>query len=92
VRLRRWDYEDWQVVPLSHGYTEQNRGIGVADMALAIRNGRKQRASGELAYHVLDIMQSLYDASTQRKYVDLQSTVERPAPLPVGLMPGKLDA
>jgi predicted dehydrogenase len=91
VRLRRWDHEDWQVVPLSHGYTDQNRGLGVADMALAIRNGRKQRASGELAYHVLDIMQSLYDASNQRKYVDLQSTVERPAALPVGLMPGKLD-
>lgn len=91
VRIKRWDHEAWTEVPLTHGYTAQNRGIGVADMAMAIKNGRKQRASGELAYHVLDIMHSLYDAANERRYVDLKSTVERPAALPVGLMPGELD-
>ena len=91
VRVKRWDHENWTEVPLTHGYTAQNRGIGVADMAKAIKNGRKQRASGQLAYHVLDIMHSLYDASRERRYVDLQSTVEQPKPLPVGLMPGELD-
>ena len=38
---------------------ENSRGLGVADMAHAMRSGRPHRASGELAYHVLDIMQSI---------------------------------
>jgi len=91
VRVKRSNHEGFIEVPLTHGYTEQNRSIGVADMALAIKSGRPHRASGDLAYHVLDIMHSLYDASRERKYVDLESTVERPAALPVGLRPGKLE-
>ncbi|MGB9586736.1 MAG: gfo/Idh/MocA family oxidoreductase, partial [Armatimonadota bacterium] len=55
------------------------------------RSGRKHRASGELAYHVLDIMHAFHDASDQGKRVDLESTCERPAALPVGLKPGTLD-
>ena len=37
-------------------YNENTRGIGPADMAYAIRAGRAHRASGELAYHVLEAM------------------------------------
>jgi predicted dehydrogenase len=91
VRIKRQDHEGFIEVPLTHGYTEQNRGIGVADMALAIKSGRPHRASGDLAYHVLVLMHAFYDASRERRYVDLQSKVERPAALPVGLTPGKLE-
>jgi len=83
--------EGWKEVSLTHGYEENSRGIGVADMAYALRSGRKHRASGELAYHVLDIMHAFHDASDQGKRVDLESTCERPAALPVGLKPGTLD-
>jgi predicted dehydrogenase len=91
IRVRRHDYEGWQEVPFSHGYAEANRGLGVADMAYAIRSGRPHRASGAMAYHVLDIMQTLYDASDQQQVVKVQSTVERPAAFPVGLRPKTLD-
>lgn len=91
VRIKRWDSENWIEAPLSHGYTEQNRGIGVADLAYALRSGRPHRASGALAYHVLDTMHALYDASRERRYVDLESQPERPAALPVGLTPRTLD-
>lgn len=83
--------EGWKEVSLTHGYEENSRGIGVADMAYALRSGRKHRASGELAYHVLDIMHAFHDASDQGKRVDLESTCVRPAALPVGLKPGTLD-
>ncbi len=90
VRLYRADEREWQQVPHTHS-TDVGRGIGVADMAYALRYGRKHRPSGELAYHVLDLMHAFHDASREERHIHLQSTCERPAPLPVGLAPGTLD-
>jgi predicted dehydrogenase len=73
----------WREVPLTHDYLD-NRGIGVADMAYALRTGRSPRASGEMAYHVLDIMQAFEDASREGRHIELTSTCRRPAPLPLG--------
>ncbi len=91
VRLWRRETRAWQEAPLTHGYTGNNRGLGVADMAQALRSGRPHRASGELAYHVLDIMEALHDASREGRHVVLTSTCSRPAALPVGLREGEID-
>ncbi|MEW6360243.1 MAG: Gfo/Idh/MocA family oxidoreductase [Planctomycetota bacterium] len=88
IRIRRMDYAEWREVPLAFSYFEQSRGIGLADMAQGIRSGRPHRASGELAYHVLDLMHAFHDASDAGKYVEIGSTCERPAPLPLGLVEG----
>lgn len=90
VKLRR-PGGDWMNMPLSHIYAENSRGIGVADMAYALRSGRKHRTNGEMAYHVLDAMHAFHDASDQGKHIMLESTCERPAPLPIGLRNGQLD-
>ncbi|MDQ3815471.1 MAG: gfo/Idh/MocA family oxidoreductase, partial [Armatimonadota bacterium] len=84
VRVRRAGASEWSEVPLIHSYNEPGRGIGVADMAYALRSGRPHRASGELAYHVLDIMHAIHDASDQNRHIELQSTCARPDPLPLG--------
>ena len=81
----------WKEMPLSHIYAENSRGIGVADMAAALRSGRKHRANGEMTYHVLDIMHAFHDSSDTGKHVQMKSTCDRPAPLPVGLTPGRID-
>ena len=91
VRLRRAGAGEWSLMPHSHGYAENSRGIGVADMAYALRSGRPHRASGELTYHVLDVMHAFHDSSEQGRHIELQSTCERPAPLPMGLRHGTLD-
>jgi predicted dehydrogenase len=91
VRLWRLGASQWSEVPLTHGYADNARGIGVADMACALRSGRPHRANGQLAYHVLDIMHAFHDASREGKHVELASTCARPAPLPMGLAHGKLD-
>ncbi len=82
---------DWQEVPLSHPNDENSRSMGVADMAYALRSGRPHRASGDLAYHVLDLMHAFHEASEAGGAVRLGSTCERPTALPVGLAPGFLD-
>jgi predicted dehydrogenase len=85
VRLRRRGEKEWLEMPLTHANPEKARGLGVADMARAIRSRRPHRASGELAYHVLDVMHAFHDASDSRRQVTLKSTCEGPAPLPLGL-------
>jgi predicted dehydrogenase len=91
VLVRRAGTSQWSEVPLTHGYTQQSRGIGVADMACALRSGRPHRANGDLAYHVLDIMHAFHRASREGVHVELTSTCSRPAPLPLGLAEGTLD-
>ncbi len=97
VQVRAAGDKEWYDVPLTHSDTV-GRGIGVADMAYALTYGRPHRASGALAYHVLDVMEAFEDASRSGAHVELTSGVDpvtgqsvRPAALPVGLEPGTLD-
>jgi predicted dehydrogenase len=91
VRVRRAGVQEWTEIPLSHS-SEVGRGIGVADMAYGIRCGRPHRANGDLAYHVLDLMQSFIEASDSEHHIHVQTTCERPVALPIGLPAGVLDA
>lgn len=76
----------WREMPLTHGFTDNSRGLGIADLAGAIRGadygGGPARASGELAYHVLDIMHATLESSERGQHVTIESTVDRPAALP----------
>jgi predicted dehydrogenase len=90
VRLRRAGADEWQEIPLTHS-DSVGRGIGLADMAQAIRSGRDHRANGEVAYHVLDIMEAIGESSSQERHINIQSSCSRSAPLPLGLLPGRLD-
>ncbi|MBW7458712.1 gfo/Idh/MocA family oxidoreductase, partial [Paenibacillus sepulcri] len=81
VKLRKAGGE-WEEIALTHGYTDNNRGIGVADMARAINEGGPHRATGELAYHVLEAMHGFHDASRDGKHYNMESTCERPQPMP----------
>jgi predicted dehydrogenase len=84
--------EEWRTIPTEHSYADDNyRIIGVADMAQAIRTGRAHRASGALAYHVLEVMTAFQRSSDSGAVVSIESRPERPAMLPVGLATGELD-
>jgi predicted dehydrogenase len=76
---------EWQPVPTEHAYADGNyRIIGAADMALAIRENRPHRASGELAFHVLEVMEAFDRSSQVGGFVTIESRPERPAPMPAG--------
>ena len=68
---------DWVDIPPSHT-TNIGRGAGVADMAYAIQSGRPHRASGELAFHALEVMLALEESSEQGRHIDIASTIEQP--------------
>ena len=90
VRVRRADAEVWSEIPLTHD-ASMFRGVGVADLAYALRSGRPHRASGDLAWHVLDLMHAILDSAESGRHQQIGSGVARPAPLPTGLAPGYLD-
>ena len=83
---------DWEPVPTQHRYADGNyRIIGAADMAHAIRAKRPHRASGELAFHVLEVMEAFQASSDRGTHVTIESRPARPAMLPTNLAPGMLD-
>jgi len=90
VRVRRAGAEDWSEIPLTHD-ASMLRGVGVADLACALRSGRPHRASGDLAWHVLDLMHAILESGESGRHQHISSGVARPAPLPTGLAPGYLD-
>lgn len=77
--------DDWTEVP-AEGSTE-GRGIGVLDMARALRNGGRPRAAAPLALHVLDVMESLAESTATHRTVTVESTCDIADPLPADWSP-----
>jgi predicted dehydrogenase len=82
VFLRRPDSRELDELPCQHGYNQDSRGVGVADMAAGIAHGRPHRAAGEMAAHVVDIVNALHESADQARRVTLTTTCPQPAPLP----------
>lgn len=78
---------EFREVPVAAGYADAGRGYGLADLARGIETGRPHRASGELAFHVLEIMEAVLRAGAEHEVVTLTSTVERPEVVPLGARP-----
>ncbi len=74
---------DWQAhAPQS--FTGRHRGLGVADMAEALRSGRQHRANGEMALHVLEAMDAVLRAAEKNAPVSLRTRCARPDPVNPG--------
>jgi predicted dehydrogenase len=81
---------EWNEIPHTHS-DKVGRGIGLADMAVGLLSGREHRANGDVAYHVLDIMEAVVESSDSNRHIQIESSCQRSAPLPMGLLPGRLD-
>lgn len=57
------------------------RGLGVAEMAITIGQGKAPRAGAELAYHVLETILAVDRSARERSAVDVLSRPARPEPL-----------
>jgi predicted dehydrogenase len=80
IRLRRAGDDDWSAVPAKGPDT--GRGLGVLDLARALRAGTPHRASGELAQHVLELMTAIAGSAETGAFVPIDSTCSAPALLP----------
>ena len=80
VRLYRQSTQEWEEVPLDPGFSDNARGIGLADLVRAKLHGGVHRANDDLANHVLEIMQVTQEAGDLGAIQTLKTTCERPAP------------
>ncbi|MDR2484486.1 MAG: Gfo/Idh/MocA family oxidoreductase [Treponema sp.] len=74
------------VLPPTHAYSGNDRGIGPAELAWSLRKGRKPRTSKEMAFHGLELLLGLYESSESKKFYRMTSTFERPAAIPRGYL------
>jgi predicted dehydrogenase len=82
---------EWQNVDTEMPYANGNyRSIGLADMAHAIASSGPHRASGDLALHVLEVMEAFEKSSRSGSVIEITTPVERPAPLAHSLVGGRL--
>lgn len=71
-------------IPFTHGFQEQSRGLGAAEMAWSILEDRPHRASKELACHVLEIVHGIFTSIEDKRNYRMTTKFEIPAILPEG--------
>ncbi len=64
---------------------EWSRGVGIADMAWALRTGRPPRLSAEMSCHTLEVVKGILESGRTGRAVETKYRFERPAPLLTGL-------
>ncbi len=86
VRLKRHRDAEWTVLEPAVGLfgavgtrEQHRRGLGVRDLANAVEGGA-HRANASFAFHVLEALCAVEEASQQARVVELDSTCERPEP------------
>jgi predicted dehydrogenase len=88
---KRGKGEEWTKVPVTQPYADGNyRSLGVADMAAAILENRPHRANGDLALHVLEVMEAFGTASSEGRTINIETPVQRPEPLATSLKDGRI--
>jgi predicted dehydrogenase len=85
VQLRTLDAPAWRTLPVSAGFVDAGRGYGLADLATTPPDA-EPRAGATLAFHVLDVMESLLEAARLGHTVGLRSTCPRPRAVPLGTL------
>lgn len=83
VKLKSKGASEFRDMPLTHGNTTNSRGIGLADMAEAILEGKDHRANSDLTFHVLEAMHAFHISSEQGKHYTMTSSVAQMPPLEV---------
>ena len=78
-------------IPLCFDYPENSRALGLAEMAAALKAGRRPRASYKQTLHVLEVLTGFERAVKEGGYLELTTKFEREAPMPQGLPHGVLD-
>lgn len=78
-RLPKWQHA-FAVPNQRHGegMMANYRASGLADMALAILDGRPHRCSLEMSLHVIDVMTGILKSGETGRFVTMRTTCERP--------------
>lgn len=82
VKIRVLGGDRWDTLPVSAGYIDASRGVGIVDWVTGSAR-RAPRAGSELAFHVLEVMMAISASAESGQRKTVTSTVDRPAPVPL---------
>lgn len=74
------------VLPHTHAYDGDDRGVGVAEMAWSLRKGRTPRAHKEMAYHALELLTGVIESGQNGRFYEMKSSFSQQPPLPRGYL------
>lgn len=74
------------VHPFTHAYDGDERGLGAADMAWALRTQRTPRTHKEMAYHALEVLCGAVESGKCGSFYTLGSTFKRQPLIPRGYL------
>ena len=76
VKIYRQGEDRAKEIPLAFGYAENSRGLGLSDMAEAIRENRCAKAGEHQFLHVMEIMEAFEKSGEKGDYVKLPTGKE----------------
>lgn len=91
IYLLRQETGEYKEMPLLYDYKENSRGLGLADMAAALRNKRPARTGMEQLFHVLDVMTAFKRSSDKQGREEIHSPFTRQAPMEKARVLGIID-
>ena len=91
VYLLRPEAGEYMEMPLLFDYKDNFRGLGLADMAVALRNKRPIRANLEQLLHVLDVLTAFERSSEKQAREEIHSPFTRQAPMEKARVLGIID-
>lgn len=78
--------EEPYVIPHTHAYDGDDRGLGVAEMAWSLRLGRTPRTHKEMAYHALELLTGIIESGGSGRFYEMKSDFVQQPPLPRGYL------
>lgn len=78
-------------IPLLFDYSENSRGLGIADVAKALQTGLPFRADVSQTLHVLEIMTAFEKSSREGKYQILRTSWQKKNAMKLNPVRGILD-
>ncbi len=90
VRLWQKETKQWTAMPLTHN-GETGRGFGLAEMGYALLRGKPHRVSGEIGFHVVDVIEAFHTSAATGRKVTLKTTCRQPPALKPDLPLGRVE-
>jgi len=91
VYLLRPEVGEYLEMPLVFDYKDNFRGLGLADMAVALKNKRPIRANLEQLFHVLGVMTAFERSRAKQARKEIHSPFTRQAPMEKARVLGIID-
>jgi predicted dehydrogenase len=87
ISVKRPGNHEVLFIPYTHAFSDNNyRGLGVVDMAYAIKNNRKPRADAEIGLQSFEIVHKVWKSSSTGQIYTLNNTAGRPEAMPATSM------